>query len=208
MISEPKAHFIDANTGSIENHTGSYIKTLSQLKGIYASHTAFEKALNTDADKIVYRVEDVHPKNAFGNLIFGATFMEPGDIAGEFYLTRGHIHAIGNRPETYYGERGQGLMLLESPEGEVRILEISPHVMVMVPPYWIHRSVNIGTEPLVMSFCYPADSGQDYDVIAETNGMKMRIMKDGSSWKAIHNKDYKPRSAQSIDKIYASGDEK
>ena len=27
-------------------------------------------------------------------------------------MTRGHIHAKANRPETYYGESGEGLMLL------------------------------------------------------------------------------------------------
>jgi len=44
--------------------------------------------------------------------------MEPGRIGNEFFMTRGHIHAKGNRPETYYGESGKGLMLLESPEGQ------------------------------------------------------------------------------------------
>lgn len=208
MISEPTAHLINPKTGNIDNHTGSYKKTLSQLKGIYANHVAFCEALSTDADTVVYYVEDVRPSEPYGNLIFGTTYMEPGNIDGEFYLTRGHIHTIGNRPETYYGESGYGVMLMESPEGKIRILEIAPKVMIMVPPFWIHRSVNTGNEPLVMSFCYPADSGQNYDVIAETNGMAVRIMKEGNSWKAVDNMNYRPRSEKKIEEIYATGDKK
>ncbi|MFV0431888.1 MAG: glucose-6-phosphate isomerase family protein [Alphaproteobacteria bacterium] len=208
MIFEPTAHLINPDTGSLDGHTGSYIKTLLQLEGIYSDTQAFDEACKTHGDTVVYRVEDVRPDTDHGNLIFGTTFMEAGDIGGEFYLTRGHIHGFGNRPETYYGESGRGVMLLESPEGESRILEIAPKVMVFVPPYWIHRSVNIGNEPLVMSFCYPADSGQDYDVIAQTCGMAKRIMKDGMGWKAIDNIRYQPRTAEQIKRIYATGDER
>ena len=81
--------------------------------------------------------------------------MQPGRIGDEYYLTRGHIHATGNRPEIYYGEAGQGLMLMESPEGETRIVEISPRVMCYVPPFWIHRAINVGQDALVMTFMYP-----------------------------------------------------
>eukprot|EP00752_Nemacystus_decipiens_P019106 g17162.t1 len=102
--------------------------------------------------------------------------MEPGRIGDEFFMTRGHIHATANRPETYYGETGEGLMLMESPDGQVTILEVRPKVLVYVPPMWIHRSVNTGDTPLVMSFCYPSDSGQDYEVIARSGGMAVRIV--------------------------------
>ena len=72
-------------------------------------------------------------------------------------------------------------MLMESPAGEVRIVEIAPRTICYVPPYWIHRSVNVGDEELVMSFCYPADSGQDYGIIEQAGGMRQRILDDGSA---------------------------
>ena len=121
-------------------------------------------------------------------------------------MTRGHIHARANRPETYYGESGDGLMLMESPEGEIRILEIAPRVMVYVPPMWIHRSVNTGAGPLVMSFCYPSDSGQDYDIIARSGGMASRIVADGTGWKAVPNAGYRPRSPEDIAAVLATRD--
>ncbi|TIN31988.1 glucose-6-phosphate isomerase family protein, partial [Mesorhizobium sp.] len=81
----------------------------------------------------------------------------------EYFMTRGHIHNQADRPEIYYGQKGRGLMLMESPEGEVRIVPIDAQTVCYVPPFWIHRSINVGDDDLVMLFCYPADSGQDYE---------------------------------------------
>ena len=38
-----------------------------------------------------------------------------------------------------------------------------------------------------MLFCYPADSGQDYDIIARSGGMRARIVDDGGGWKQVEN---------------------
>ena len=52
--------------------------------------------------------------------------MSPGKVGDEYFMTRGHIHKQADRPEIYYGQKGSGLMLMESPEGEVRIVAIEP----------------------------------------------------------------------------------
>lgn len=206
MLVAPSAHTIDPNTGALAAHTGRYQKRLSDLRGIYADGEAFKRTLDDHGDRVVYTVEDVRPEARSGDLIFGTTFMEPGRIGDEFFMTRGHIHATANRPETYYGESGEGLMLMESPDGQVSILEVRPKTMVYVPPLWIHRSVNTGSTPLVMSFCYPVDSGQDYDVIARSGGMAVRIMADGDGWKSVPNASYRPRTQAEIDTILATQD--
>ena len=131
-------------------------------------------------DEIVYEVTDYKPSADAGDMIIGVTRMRPGKVGREYFLTRGHIHANANRPEMYYGESGRGLMLLESPEGEIRTVEIGPRALCYVPPYWIHRSVNTGRDELVMTFAYPADSGQDYAIIEEAGGMKSRVVDDGA----------------------------
>ena len=156
----------------------------------------------------VRSVSDIRPDAVHGDLIFGTTFMEPGRIGKEFFMTRGHIHAKANRPETYYGESGEGLMLLESPEGATRVLEVLPRQMIYVPPFWIHRSVNIGSVPLVLSFCYPSDSGQDYSIIERSGGMASRIVADGSGWKEVQNSSYRPRKPSEIARVYETGDYK
>lgn len=209
-LPEPSAHPVDPLTGTLGGATGSYEKRLEDLAGVYADAGAFDAACAAQPGRIVYRVEDVRPAAAAGDLIFGTTHMEPGRIGREFFVTRGHIHARANRPETYYGEAGRGLMLLESPEGQTRILEIAPKVIVYVPPLWIHRSVNVGDTALVMSFCYPSDSGQDYDVIGRSGGMAVRIVASddagGPGWKSVTNESYRPRNTDEIAAIYATQD--
>lgn len=204
MLMAPTAHTIDPLTGSLTANTGRYEKRLSDLDGVYGDKRAFDAAVITEGDRVVYRVEEVRPDAHSGDLIFGTTFMEPGRIGDEFFMTRGHIHATANRPETYYGETGEGLMLMESPDGQVTILEVSPKVLVYVPPMWIHRSVNTGDTPLVMSFCYPSNSGQDYEVIARSGGMAVRIVASDDGWTSVTNKTYRRRSQADIDAILAT----
>lgn len=203
MLVTPTVHHLTPEQGALSGRSHRYEKRLSELDGIYADAKAFTAALSR-GDRVVYAVEDCRPSMASGDLCFGVTHMLPGRIGDEFYMTRGHIHAIGNRPETYRGELGQGVMVMESPEGEAVMLEVTSGATVYVPPYWIHRSVNTGDVPLVMSFVYPADSGQDYGIIARSNGMKVRIMADGSNWTAVPNPDWRPRSAAEIAAIYAT----
>ena len=207
MYQTPKSHVIDPLSGVMTGATGRYEKKLSELSGIYLDTAAFEAECARRGDDVVYTVHEARPRQDHGDLIFGTTFMEPGRIGNEFFVTRGHIHAVANRPETYYGESGTGLMLLESPEGETKILPLDPRVLVYVPPMWIHRTVNIGTEPLVLSFCYPCDSGQDYGIIAKSGGMETRIVADGDGWKAIRNPNYRPRTEAEVRRILATADQ-
>ena len=206
QYTEPSSHQVDIHQGCLSGATGAYQKQLKDLSGIYADNAAFEQAMRSLADEVVYEVTDFRSNALRGDLIFGVTRMSPGRIGDEFFMTRGHIHAIGNRPETYYGEFGAGVMLLESPHGDVRIIEIKPRTLCYVPPFWIHRSINTGDDQLVMSFCYPSDSGQDYSVIARSGGMKQRIVADAAGWKAVPNQAYRPRSDEEIEALLMTAD--
>jgi glucose-6-phosphate isomerase len=203
MLTAPSLHHLSPEDGALSGRSHRYEKRLSELAGLYADEAAFAAALAA-GDRVVYAVEDYRPSGARGDLCFGVTHMQPGRIGAEYYMTRGHIHAVANRPETYRGEAGRGVMLLESPDGQVVTLEITPGATVYVPPYWIHRSVNVGTGPLVMSFVYPADSGQDYGIIARSNGMKVRIVADGAGWTAVPNPAWRARTAEEIAAIRAT----
>lgn len=204
MHQEPTAHLIDPATGAMTNATGFYEKRLKDLEGLYLDSEAFRSAAANRGEEIVYSVQEMRPKQKVGDLILGTTFMKPGRIGDEYFMTRGHIHAVANRPEIYYGESGFGLMLLESPEGETRILEVAPRVAAYVPPMWIHRSVNIGSEPLVMSFFYPSDSGQDYGIIERSGGMATLIVADGTGWKAVPNPRYRARATEEVARVLAT----
>lgn len=196
MLREPVASVIEVSTGAMSGKTGRYEKRLSDLDGLYEDADAFRALAGKIGDAVVYAVEDFKPNDSAGDLIYGVTRMSPGRVGREYFLTRGHIHARANRPEIYYGQQGYGLMQLESPEGETRIVEIGPQTICYVPPYWIHRSVNVGDEDLVMVFAYPSDSGQDYGIIETSNGMRHRVMAtvDGK-WELVENAAYRPRAA-------------
>lgn len=203
-MAEPVRCSVDVKGGRLTGGSGRYEKRLSDLVGLYADAAAFD-ALLKQGDRVVYAVEDLKPSTASGDMIFGVTRMVPGTVGGEFFMTRGHIHAIANRPEIYYGESGSGLMLLESPAGETRIVEIAPRVVCYVPPYWIHRSVNVGSDDLVMTFAYPADSGQDYDIIARSGGMAQRIVRGADAgWVSTPNEAYRTRSAEDVARVLAT----
>jgi len=205
MVMQPTRCIVDVKSGSLKGGTGRYEKRLSDLAGIYGDEEAFRALISASGDPVVYAVEDLRPSADAGDVIFGVTRMAPGKVGEEFFVTRGHIHAVANRPEIYYGESGAGLMLLESPEGEIRIIEVAPRSVCYVPPYWIHRSVNVGGDDLVMTFAYPADSGQDYDIIARSGGMRQRIVDDGrGGWKALDNPSWRPRSAAEVARVMAT----
>ena len=205
MAMQPARFVVDVERGALEGSTSRYEKRLSELAGIYADQEAFGSLLKSSGDSLVYAVEDFRPSAAAGDMIFGVTRMVPGKVGEEYFVTRGHLHAVANRPEIYYGEAGSGLMLLESPEGDSRIVAITRRAVCYVPPYWIHRSVNVGGEDLVMTFAYPADAGQDYDIIARSGGMRTRVVDDGrGGWTAIDNPGYRPRSPADIQGIMAT----
>lgn len=199
MLREPVASVVDPARGGMTAHTGRYEKRLGDLAGLYLDDDAHRRLLGELGDPVVYDVEEFRPGTQPGDLIFGTTRMSPGRVGEEYFLTRGHIHQNANRPEIYYGQAGHGLMQLESPDGETRIVEIGAQTICYVPPFWIHRSINIGDADLVMVFAYPSDSGQDYGIIAASNGMRHRVMRSpGGGWELAENTRYRPRSAERV----------
>ena len=202
---DPAACQVDLDKGLMDNATRRYQKRFSDLDGLYRDEAAYAAMRAEWDDRVVYEVSEFRPREAPGDIIFGLTRMSPGKVGDEFFITRGHIHANADRPEIYYGQKGRGLMLMESPEGEVRVVPVEPMTVCYVPPFWIHRSVNVGADDLVMLFCYPADSGQDYGVIDRSGGMRARIVEDGAGgWKEAAKPDWRPRDAATVAAIYAA----
>ncbi len=199
MLREPVACVVDPYAGGMSGYTGRYEKRLSDLNGLYENAQAHAALVTRLNDPVVYDVEDFRPGTDSGDLNYGVTRMSPGCVDREFFFTRGHIHEKADRPEIYYGQSGNGLMQMESPEGETRVVEIKPQTICYVPPFWIHRSINIGETELVMVFAYPSDSGQDYGIIEMSNGMRHRVVSGGDDrWELVENTSYKPRTGEQV----------
>ena len=198
-IMDPTTCLVDLATGAMSGQTGSYQKRLTDLAGLYADGAAFAARAGREGAAVVYSVQEFRPSSLGSDLVFGVTHMRPGRIGAEYFMTRGHIHHPADRPELYFGLAGRGVMQLESPEGETRIVEMGPQVACYVPPHWIHRSVNTGSADLVMLFSYPADSGQEYAIIERSHGMRHRVFATGEGgWQLVENPDYRPRAGAAL----------
>jgi len=175
--------------------TGAKRSLIRDLAGVFSDGAAFDRLAAERGDDTAYAVDEFRPDRvAPQDLIFGTSTLNPGKVGEEFFMTRGHIHVKTDRPEVYFCQSGRGVLHMELPNGETRPAEMSPGTVVYVPPYWIHRSVNTGDEPLITFFSYPADAGQDYDIIARSGGMRTLIIADGDGWREVGNPRYLPRS--------------
>jgi glucose-6-phosphate isomerase len=187
----PFATAIDANTGSASGLTSHYEKVFADLSGVYQQASGDGSISEGD---VAYEVFSTPHTVLPGALTVGTSIVKPGRIGDEFALTRGHLHRIADRAEMYFGLHGHGVMLLENVEGDVHALDILPGHLVYVPGGWIHRSVNVGSELLVTLFCYSADSGQNYDIVEQSGGMKKLVVDDGrGGWMLRDNPRYVPR---------------
>lgn len=177
--------------GGIEGRSRRYEKYLGDMDGVYRDEQAWQDAVGErGTDDLVYWVDDQRYQEGPGALIVGTSTVLPGLYGEEFAVTRGHLHAVADRAELYYCLSGRGVMLLETLDGQTSAVELTPGQAVNVPGHWIHRSVNVGDEPFVTLFCYAADAGQDYAVIAEAGGMKNLVVADGDGWALKDNPDH------------------
>lgn len=174
--------------------TGRYEKRLGDLGSLFADKDAYARRRAADGHgHLMYYVDEFRPSDNAGDLITGISTLLPGHVGDEFAMTRGHIHLQQDRTEIYHCLSGHGLMLMETVAGETVVSELTPGVVAYVPPAHIHRSVNLGDEPLVTLFCYPADAGQDYAIISTAHGMRHLVLTDGESWKLTVNSAYVER---------------
>jgi glucose-6-phosphate isomerase len=182
---------LDPGTGALIDSTAFYEKRLADLVGVFRDHAAY-RAL--PGDRPVYRVFEQSRGEREGDLTFGTSILLPGSVGAEFHMTRGHLHVIADRTEIYHCLSGHGVLLMETLDGDVHAAELTPGVTAYVPPGWIHRSVNVGPELFSTLFCYPADAGHDYQVIAGAGGMRKLVVDDGSGrWTLVDNPDHDRR---------------
>lgn len=149
-------------------------RRMSELEHLFADATAWQGAVN-NGDPVVYEVAASPIPEAEGELPQSITTIYPGDVGGELYLTKGHIHTAP-RGEIYIGLSGVGGLLTYDGHSPVWI-DIAPYKIGYIPPGWAHRSVNVGESPYRFLAVYPGDSGHDYNWVLE-HGMGHRVMRD------------------------------
>jgi glucose-6-phosphate isomerase, archaeal len=189
-LTEPVKLTIRPEAGVLAGSNERYEKRLRELAGVYRDEAAFEALTVRRGDEVAYWVESNTTQRDAGGLITGLSVLGPGRVGEEYFMTRGHLHVRAECGETYLGVRGTGVMLLDSLDGRSHAIEISPGEAVYVPGGWVHRSVNVGDDLLVTLFCYPADAGQDYELIRRAGGMSQLVVASPTGWTTRPNPDH------------------
>jgi glucose-6-phosphate isomerase, archaeal len=183
----PEGVKIDSKTGAMTPSTGHYSKRLSELAEIFCDRAAFGRAVAERDDPVVYEVIDYRKPES--DICFGTTIMSPGTVGQEYYMTRGHFHERRDCGETYFTQSGEGLLLLESRDGETRSVEMRPGVCAFIPPDWAHRSVNTGNDKLIFAWFCATDAGHDYGAIL-TRGMRKLVVERGGRCVLVDNPNF------------------
>lgn len=191
VVAEP-VRLVLETTGQMDGASAGYDQRLGDMAGVYRDDDAYqEQVQRRGADQLVYTVQEHRTVDDDGALIIGTSTLLPGRIGEEFAVTRGHLHARANRAELYYCLSGRGVMLLETLDGRGKTVELTAGQAAHVPGHWVHRSVNVGDVPFVTMFCYPADAGQDYTLIAQAGGMATLVVADAADrWRVRPNPHY------------------
>jgi glucose-6-phosphate isomerase len=132
------------------------------------------------ADPVLYEVYEIHRPHNAGELLHGVTVLHPGKIGAEYHMTKGHFHDVLETGEVYYCLSGQGMLVMETPEGDTSVLPFNAGTVLYVLPRWAHRTVNISaTEPLIFFFVYPGHAGHNYGTIEQQGFRKLVVEMHG-----------------------------
>lgn len=169
-------HGKDITLSTYDNHI---VRRLSNMRGQFLDSEAYQKML-AEEDRLLYEVYEIRRPEVPGELLHGISIVHPGKVGDEYYMTKGHFHTVLDTAEVYYCLKGEGIMVMETPEGEWSVEPLKPQTVLYVPPCWAHRSVNTSPdEDLVTFFVYPGDAGHDYGSIEKQGYRKLVVEKDG-----------------------------
>lgn len=189
QVLKPYLAILNFKAGIMESFKDKRQVKLSDLRDFFYDREAIDKILNKE-DPVVYEVFEYPQPEVDGQINFGVTVLYPGKVGNEYFFTKGHYHTKETTAELYVGLKGEGIMLMQTKDGQSSTLPIKPGHVVYVPPFWAHRTINVGKKKLTFFFVYPSDSGHDYGTIKEKGFMKMVVEERGKP-KIVDNPRFK-----------------
>jgi glucose-6-phosphate isomerase, archaeal len=167
---------IDLLTGELAGspmHDSS--RTIGDMKGYYLDERAWQ---SLDPGTLVYRVQAFLPgrEGEEGDLFLGTTFVQPGMVGDEYFMTKGHFHQNRNRREYYITVAGAGALVLMDEARQTVFEPMHSGSVQYIPAHTAHRVANIGDVVLAFLACWPSDAGHDYESIA-SEGFGARLRK-------------------------------
>lgn len=165
----------DAFTGSLQGQ--EIVKIQRKLKDISSIFENQEALSCMELEQIAYEVESYIPveEGKEGGLFFGTSYLYPGKVGNEYFMTKGHFHSKIDTAEYYWCLGGEGVLLLMDLEGNIAAEKMQQGSMHYIPGKVAHRIANTGIDRLIVGACWPSDAGHDYQTIVET-GFSARII--------------------------------
>jgi glucose-6-phosphate isomerase len=153
-------------------------RRLKNLKDNFFNKTALEKM---DPETVVYEVESYFPvaHDTEGGLFYGITYIHPGTVGNEYFMTKGHFHKIRNRGEFYCTLQGEGMLILMGEDRNIWAEKMFPGSIHYIAANTAHRTANTGDTVLSFSAFWPSDAGHDYATIREEGFSKILVQQDG-----------------------------
>jgi len=183
IITPPSVDFLTGKINASELVAKNTI--LESLEGVFLDQEAYSAL---DPKKVIYSVEMLPAESADGELNFGVSHIEPGTIGDEYHMTRGHFHEREEQAEYYFGVAGEGLLVLQDQQGEIKLESVFPGSVHHIGGYIAHRLVNTGNVRLSALAVWPAIAGHNYGELKE-KGFNVRVFNDDGKIKLVSNDD-------------------
>jgi glucose-6-phosphate isomerase, archaeal len=165
---------IDFSTGELVGKGIEEVyRTIGQLGGVFRDDEAWR---TMNPAQLAYRVQLFRPvaEGVIGGLFWGSTFVEPGLVGDEYFMTKGHFHALRDRSEYYVTTAGEGALILMDERRRTRLELMRPGSVHYIPSGHAHRVANTGSGVLALVACWPSDAGHDYESVL-AHGFSARL---------------------------------
>src|SRR4030067_1865755 len=116
MMDHPFTLKISPERGYLELFSNHITRHLSAMRNQFLDKDAYESILKKE-DVLVYEVYESKRPEIAGELLHGISIVHPGKVGDEYFMTKGHFHSELETAEVYYCLHGQGMMVMETPEG-------------------------------------------------------------------------------------------
>ena len=148
---------------------GDFTKTINVIEK-YSSKSKTKKIKNvlkwykdpnvkdSEKNKIVYQVfvKEFLPLN------IALTVINPGNVNGEYFMTKGHIHK-SPKEEFYVMLEGRGILLLQK-GSKSRVIHLKKGELVLIEKWYAHRLINTGNKKLEVLTVYHEGSNPSYNI--------------------------------------------
>lgn len=178
-LMKPFTSQLDLRAGILQPVGQVIRRHLRDMRQMYIDADALRRIFAEEGDRLIYEVYVADVPEVEGHLPYCVTIIYPGQVGEEFHMTKGHFHVNRDRAEVYVGLVGEGYLLLQTDDGTVQSVRLSPGTVAYVPPFWAHRTVNTGDAPVIFFAAWPGDAGHDYGTIEQRGFAKILVARDG-----------------------------